>query len=259
MKKNNHIDNFFNFKSKIIVITGGGGHLCSEMAINFLELGSTVFILDKNINKINKSIYSKFKNNVFFKKTDVSKKIQIKNALSHIIRKKNRVDILINGAGTNSPNNFFDISEKEWDDVINSQLKSTFLCCQIFGYQMLKQKKGNIINISSASAGPPLSKAFAYSAAKSGIKNLTQNLAREWAPHGIRVNALRPGFFPTKWSMKNFIDKKRKKQILDHTPMNRFGQPKELISAILFISSDESTFVTGSEIVVDGGFGAMTI
>ena len=124
---------------------------------------------------------------------------------------------------------------------------------------MIKQKHGSILNISSASAGPPLSKAFAYSAAKSGIKNLTQNLAREWATKGVRVNALRPGFFPTQWSMENFIDKKRKEKIFQHTPMKRFGNPKELITAVLFICSDKSTFLTGSEIAVDGGFGAMTI
>ena len=91
------------------------------------------------------------------------------------------------------------------------------------------------------------------------MKNLTQNLAREWATKGVRVNALRPGFFPTQWSMENFIDKKRKEKIFQHTPMKRFGNPKELITAVLFICSDKSTFLTGSEIAVDGGFGAMTI
>ncbi len=259
MKINNHIENFFYFKNKVVVITGGAGHLCSEMAINFLKLGSTVFILDKNISKINKDTYKEYNKNIFFKKTDLINKKEIKNSLKFIINKAKKIDILINGAGSNSPKKYLDISEKDWDFVINSQLKSTFLSCQIFGNQMLKQKSGNIINISSASAGPPLSKAFAYSAAKSGIKSLTQNLAREWATKGIRVNALRPGFFPTEWSMKNFIDEKRKKKILDHTPIRRFGKPSELITAILFISSDKSTFLTGSEITVDGGFGAMSI
>ena len=197
MIRNNFIDKYFNFLNKTIVITGGSGHLCSEMAINFLNLGSIVFIIDKNIQKIDKSIYSNFKKKVFFIKTNVSKKSQVLNCLKNILKKTNKIDILINGAGTNSPKDFFDITEKNWDDVINSQLKSTFLSCQIFGQQMIKQRFGNIINISSASAGPPLSKAFAYSAAKSGIKNLTQNLAREWALKGVRVNALRPGFFPT--------------------------------------------------------------
>ena len=124
---------------------------------------------------------------------------------------------------------------------------------------MVKNQKGSIINISSASAGPPLSKAFAYSASKAGIKNLTQNLGREWGKEGVRVNAIRPGFFPTEWNKKNFITPKRKKSILNHTPMNRYGNPNELIGAILWLASDSSSFVTGTEIAIDGGFSSMTI
>ena len=138
-------------------------------------------------------------------------------------------------------------------------MTTTLNGCQVFGEEMLKNRNGSIINISSASAGPPLSKAFAYSVAKSGIKNLSQNLAREWAKRGVRVNCIRPGFFPTEWNKKNFLDKKRIKRIFDHTPMNRFGNPDELIGATLWLSSDASSFVTGSEVTVDGGFSCMTI
>ena len=122
-----------------------------------------------------------------------------------------------------------------------------------------KQTISSLVTGGEASAGPPLSKAFAYSAAKAGIKNLTQNLAREWALSGVRVNALRPGFFPTNWSKKHFIDLKRKKSILSHTPMKRFGKPTELVGAVIWLSSDSSSFVTGAEIPVDGGFTSMTI
>ena len=131
--------------------------------------------------------------------------------------------------------------------------------CQVFGAQMLEQGHGSIINISSASAGPPLSKAFTYSVAKAGIKNLTQNLAREWATKGVRVNALRPGFFPTEWSKEHFITPERKQAILGHTPMGRYGNPKELVGAVLWLASDAASFVTGAEIAVDGGFSSMTI
>jgi NAD(P)-dependent dehydrogenase (short-subunit alcohol dehydrogenase family) len=124
---------------------------------------------------------------------------------------------------------------------------------------MVQRRRGAIINISSASAGPPLSKAFAYSVAKAGVKNLTQNVAREFAPLGVRVNSLRPGFFPTEWNLKNFITDERKAAILGHTPMNRFGEPSELIGAVLWLASDAAGFVTGAEICVDGGFLAMTI
>jgi NAD(P)-dependent dehydrogenase (short-subunit alcohol dehydrogenase family) len=124
---------------------------------------------------------------------------------------------------------------------------------------MLERGRGSIINLSSASAGPPLSKAFAYSAAKSGVRSLTQNVAREWGTKGVRVNALRPGFFPTEWSKKHFIDAARNDAILTHTPMRRYGEPRELVGAVLWLASDAASFVTGAEVAVDGGFTCMTI
>ena len=94
---------------------------------------------------------------------------------------------------------------------------------------------------------------------KAGIKNLPQNLAREWATQGVRVNVLRPGFFPTDWNKEHFITPEREQAILGHTPMARFGSPKELVGAVLWLAADAASFVTGAEIVVDGGFSAMTI
>ena len=124
---------------------------------------------------------------------------------------------------------------------------------------MLERGRGAVINISSASAGPPLSKAFPYSVAKAGIKNLTQNLGREWAKSGVRVNAIRPGFFPTEWNRKNFITPEREQAILGHTPMGRYGEVSELVGATIWLASDSSGFVTGTEIAIDGGFSCMTI
>ena len=164
-----------------------------------------------------------------------------------------------NGAGINAPTPILEITEEEWDRIMAVQLKGTLFGCQVFGAQMLKQGSGSIINISSASAGPPLSKAFSYSVAKAGIKNLTQNIAREWATKGVRVNAIRPGFFPTDWSKTHFITEERERSILGHTPMARYGKPEELVGAILWLASEASSFVTGAEISVDGGFSAMTI
>tara|TARA_Y100001970_G_scaffold199595_1_gene242781 strand:- start:15842 stop:16624 length:783 start_codon:yes stop_codon:yes gene_type:complete len=258
----NYIDQLFNLKNKTVVIIGAGGHLCSEISIGFAKANCQLVLLDirpKKLEIIRKNIQKKIKKEILTYKIDATKKNEHIKVIKLILKKLKSVDILVNGAGINDASPFFDIKNNKWNEVIDSQLTATLFGCQIFGRHMVDNRKGSIINISSASAGPPLSKAFAYSAAKSGIKNLTQNLGREWGTSGVRVNALRPGFFPTEWNKKNFIDAKRKKSILTHTPMNRFGKPNELIGATLWLASDASKFVTGTEIKVDGGFSCMTI
>tara|TARA_Y100000590_G_C15747471_1_gene1022721 strand:- start:3861 stop:4631 length:771 start_codon:yes stop_codon:yes gene_type:complete len=255
------INKYFNVTNKVAVITGGAGYLCSEMAKGLSSCGAKVIILDRNVEKAKKianSISKKY-NHCEGIYLDSTKKNSFIDCASYIIKKYKKINILINGAGINAPTDFFKITEKEFDSIISTHLKGTMFGCQTFGKFMINNKKGSIVNISSASSGPPLSKAFIYSAAKSGINNLTQNLAREFAKHNVRVNALRPGFFPTEWSKKNFIDKKREKVILNHTPMRRYGIPKELVGTILWLCSDSSSFVTGAEVPVDGGFTSMTI
>ena len=257
-----YIDQLFNFKNKSVVVTGAGGHLCSEMAIAFSKLNSNLFLLDKDLEKLEilekqiKSINSESK---IYKYNVDTTNYDLINEVNEKINSIDKVDILINGSGINSPKEFLDIDLANWDDVIRSQLNSVFISCKLIGGSMVQNKKGSIINISSTSAGPPLSKAYAYSAAKAAITDLTKNLAREWATSGVRVNSLRPGFFPTEWNKKNFLDQNRIDKIMSHTPLQRFGDPKELISAVLYLSSDSSTFVTGSEVIVDGGFSCMTI
>ncbi len=257
----NEIKKLFDLEEKVVAITGGSGYLCSNLAVGLSKVGCKIIILDKNINK-NSKVFIDLKNNkadFIAIKIDVSKKNEFKISLNKILKKYNKLDILINGAGINAPTSFMDITEAEWDLIFNTHLKGTLFGCQVFGGYMLKKGNGCIINFSSASANPPLSKAYAYSAAKAGIRNLSQNLAREWAKKNVRVNALRPGFFPTDWSKKNFLDKKRINAILNHTPMGRFGKPNELLGAVIWLCSDSSSFVTGAEIPIDGGFSSMSI
>lgn len=257
-----NLNEFFNLNKKVAVIIGGGGYLCSSMVKGLYANNCKIIVIDirkKKINLLQKNLknYDKDRFTYFVANAlDKEKLLKIKN---QIYKKFKKVDILINGAGINAPTKFLQIREKDWSKVINSHLTTTLNGCQIFGEEMLKKKTGSIINISSASSGPPLSRAFAYSVAKAGIKNLTQNLGREWGRQGVRVNCIRPGFFPTEWNKKNFLDNKRVKKIYEHTPMGRFGRPDELIGAILWLSSDASGFVTGSEVTVDGGFSCMTI
>lgn len=259
---NTYLNQLFNLEGKVAVVTGAGGHLCSEMARGFAHAGCAVAVLDLRLEKaqaVEAELRAEGFDKVMALAIDVAKKEQHVAALDAILAKFGQIDILVNGAGTNGPTPFLDLSLDEWYFILDSQLTGTFLGCQVFGGYMVNRGKGSIINISSASAGPPLSKAFTYSIAKAGILNLTQNLGREWGTKGVRVNALRPGFLPTDWNRKNFITPEREAAILGHTPMARFGQPVELLGATLWLASDAAGFVTGAEIAVDGGFSCMTI
>ena len=259
---NNYLNQMFNLDGKVAVITGAGGHLCSEMARGFARAGCAVAVLDIRLEKavaVEKELKAEGHDKVLALAIDVAIKDQHVVALDAIIARFGHIDIMVNGAGINGATPFFDLSIDEWYSILDSQLTGTFLGCQVFGAYMVNRGQGSIINISSASAGPPLSKAFTYSIAKAGILNLTQNLGREWGAKGVRVNALRPGFLPTEWNRKNFITPEREKAILGHTPMARYGQPSELVGATLWLASDAASFVTGSEVAVDGGFSCMTI
>jgi NAD(P)-dependent dehydrogenase (short-subunit alcohol dehydrogenase family) len=256
-----YVSKLFNLKGKTAVVIGGAGHLCSVMAEALAKSGVNIVLADKN-EQGRQAIVKKLKKispQVIDLSIDVTQKEQHKIVLEAALKRFKQVDILINGAGINAPTPVMDITVEEWRAIFDSHATATLLGCQVFGKHMIGKRSGSIINLSSASSGPPLSKAFSYSVAKAGVKNLTQNLAREWAPYNVRVNALRPGFFPTAWSMKHFIDAKRKAAILGHTPMGRFGTPQELVGAVLWLASDASGFVTGSEVHVDGGFTCMTI
>ena len=167
-------------------------------------------------------------------------------------------DVLVNAAGVNAATPFLDITDGEWDRIFAVNLGSVRLACQTFGPGMLARGSGSVVNLASMSAITPLSKVFTYSASKAAVLNLTLNLAREWAPGGVRVNALSPGFFPAEQN-RAILSPERTASILTHTPMARFGEPAELAGALLLLASDAGRFVTGTNLAVDGGFSAMTI
>ena len=256
------IETLFDLKGRIAAITGGGGYICGALARGLAKAGCKVVVMDLREEKaiaVAKAIHNDFGGEAISLQMDASKKESFKSALATTIEAYGHPDILINGAGINSPVPFLDIQLDDFTAVLESHITSTLLGCQVFGQNMLARGRGSIINISSASAGPPLSKAFAYSIAKAGIVNLTQNLGREWGTKGVRVNAIRPGFFPTEWNRKNFITEDREAAIFQHTPMARYGKVNELLGGIIYLASDASSFVTGSELTVDGGYSCMTI
>jgi NAD(P)-dependent dehydrogenase (short-subunit alcohol dehydrogenase family) len=250
----------FSLNGKVAVVIGGTGELCGAMAEGIAAAGATVAIVGRDAAKAKTRLdnISKDGGKAEFFPCDTTSKAGLEKLLADVIAKFGKVDILMNGAGVNSPTPFFDITEEEFDKIITVNLKGVVLACQIFGKHMVERGSGSIINIGSASGLKPLSRVFTYSASKGAVHNLSQNLAREWAPKGVRVNILVPGFFPAEQNRK-VLNPDRIKTILSKTPMNRFGEAHELIGACLLLASDAGSFITGTEMVVDGGFDAMSI
>lgn len=256
------MNDLFSLEGKSAAVIGGGGVLAGEMARGLARAGADVAILDFNFDaaQAGADAIAALGRRSLAVKVDAASKTDLANALDAIVAEFGRVDILINAAGINSATPFFEISEEEWHRILDVDLKSVFLACQVFGRWMVDSGSGgSIINISSASSGPPLSKVFTYSVAKGGVNQITQFLAREWATQGVRVNAILPGFFPAEQNRK-VLTEDRVARIMGHTPMNRFGDASELVGAAVFLASDKAaSFVTGAIIRVDGGYGAMTI
>ncbi|HWQ54323.1 MAG TPA: SDR family oxidoreductase [Bryobacteraceae bacterium] len=252
----------FSLTGKVAVVIGGGGVLAGAMAAGMAEAGADIAILDVNLAaaEARADAIRTLGRKAVGVQCDATSKASLQKALEATIAGLGRVDILLNAAGVNSGTPFFEISEEEWQRLIDIDLKSVFLSCQVFGKAMVEAGNGgSIINISSASSGPPLSKVFTYAVAKGGVNQITQFLARELAPNKIRVNAILPGFFPAEQNRK-LLTQERTACILNHTPMNRFGESCELVGAAVYLASDRAaSFVTGSILRVDGGFLSMTI
>ncbi len=272
----NKIKELYDFTGKTVVITGGNGVLGGDMAVALAGLGANVAIADLNTDisdDLQKRLQnlagevSVFKCNVL----DRESLIQTKEAVTE---KYGAVDILINAAGGNKPQattspdlSFFDLPKDALDFVLSLNLQGTILPSQIFGKLMAEQDNGVILNVSSMNAFRPLTRIPAYSAAKAAVSNFTQwlavHLAQEYSSN-IRVNAIAPGFFLTNQNRFLLTDEKsgeltaRGKAIIDHTPMGKFGDPEDLIGAVLWLLSPASAFVSGIVVPIDGGFSAFS-
>jgi NAD(P)-dependent dehydrogenase (short-subunit alcohol dehydrogenase family) len=252
----------FRLDGEVAVVIGGGGVLAGAMADGLADAGAKVVIVGRtkeNAEKRAQAIAASGHEAIGLQ-CDTTSKAALEATLSAVLERFGRVDILMNAAGVNSATPFFEISEEEWHRILDIDLKGVFLACQVFGKAMIDAGRGgSIINITSISSGPPLSKVFTYGVAKAGVNQITQFLARELAPHNIRVNAILPGFFPAEQNRK-VLTPERVASILTHTPMNRFGEACELVGAAVYLASRQASgFVTGAILRVDGGFSAMTI
>jgi NAD(P)-dependent dehydrogenase (short-subunit alcohol dehydrogenase family) len=257
-----YLDQLFGLRDKTAVVIGGNGTLGLAMALALGRAGASLVVVGRDPVKGAEATAQLRQAGCHsqFVAADASDRSGLQTVLDHLQREGRFADILVNAAGTNSPTPFLQISDEEWDRIFQINLTSVRLACQLFGQSLLDAgRSGSFINVASLSAVTPLSRVFTYSASKAAVLNLTQNLAREWATKGIRVNALSPGFFPAEQNRK-VLTPDRVESIMRHTPMQRFGTPDELAGAILLLASDRAgSFLTGHNLVVDGGFSAMTI
>lgn len=257
-----YLESLFSLKNKVAVVIGGTGELCGAMAEGLAGAGAEVVLVGRNPEKAEARLkkIGGDGGQAWFHAAEATSKTDLVRLRDTVLQRSGRIDIVVNGAGTNSATPFLDITEEEFDRIVDVNLKSVFLGCQVFGqYLVGRGQGGSIINLGSMAGLVPLSRVFTYSATKGAVHNLTLNLAREWAPHRVRVNVLVPGFFPAGQNRK-VLTPDRVAGILGHTPMGRFGEARELIGATLLLASDTAgSFITGEELVVDGGYRAMTI
>ncbi|MEI8086831.1 MAG: SDR family oxidoreductase [Paludibacter sp.] len=268
--------NLFDVKNKVVVITGGTGILCGRMAQYMAEQGAKVVVLARNKQhgeSLVKAIADKGQDAIFLQ-SDVNNKEMLEQNAVDIVAKYGRIDVLVNGAGGNMPGavigpdkTIFDLDIDSFKKVVDLNLFGTVIPTMVFAKVMVEQKQGNIINISSESAIRPLTRVVGYGAAKAAVTNFTKYLAIELATkygEGLRVNAMAPGFFISEQNRALLTNPDgtftaRGNTIVAHTPFHRFGEPDELLGTLHYLASDASKFVTGTMVVVDGGFDAFCI
>jgi NAD(P)-dependent dehydrogenase (short-subunit alcohol dehydrogenase family) len=263
------------FEGKVAVVTGGGGVLCSVVSEALAEKGASVAVLDLR-EEAASTVASKIEEKggkAIAVKADVTNRASVEAACRKVLEAFGTVDILVNGAGGNSPEattgpnlSFFDLPKEALEFVLRLNVLGTVIPCQVFGKIMADKGSGVILNFSSMNAFRPLTNIPAYSAAKAAVSNFTQWLAVHMSQNyssKIRVNAMAPGFYLTRQNRFLLLDEaeeltSRGKTIISHTPMGRFGEPKDLIGTVLWLLSDKAEFVHGVVIPVDGGFSAFS-
>ncbi len=276
----------YSLAGKVAVITGGGGELCGCMATALGSMGAKVAILDLSLEKAEK-IASEIENAggaATALACNVLSTDELESCHASVCSQWGSVDLLITGAGGNDPRGtteqefltlqdqppehaqgFFDLDVAGFRHVFELNFLGTFLTIRTFSRSMAEQGKGAILNVSSMSALTPLTKVAAYSAAKAAVSNFTQWLAVHFSRTGVRVNAIAPGFFMTEQLRFLHVNREtgelseRARKVISRTPLGRYGEPEDLLGAVIWLLSDASRFVTGVVVPIDGGFSAYTI
>jgi len=241
---------------KVAVVVGGTSGIGLAIAKGLAEAGADVVPTSRRIDSVEAAaaeIEQRGRRSIRVT-SDVSDRASLQRVLDETVTAFGKVDILVNSAGRTKRAPTLDFSEKDWNDIIDTNLTGTLRAAQVFGRHMLKRESGSIINIASLSSFVALHEVAAYSASKAAVASLTKSLAIEWGPRGVRVNAIAPGVFRTALNQKLLDETERGREFLLRTPMRRFGNVDELAGVAIFLASDAASFVNGEIITVDGGF-----
>lgn len=238
-------------KDKIAVITGAFGGIGRALALKFGESGAKIALWDVNINEEMEKELEKKGIEYLSLKVDITSGEEIEGSLKTTIEKWNKVDVLVNNAGITRDNLIIRMEEKDWDDVLNVNLKGAFLCSKIIGRSMLSHRSGKVVNVASIIGQTGNVGQANYGASKGGLIALTKTCAKEFGRFGINVNAVAPGYIAT--AMTERLPEKAKKEMLEKISLKRLGTSGEVADLILFLASDRAAYITGQVFRVDGG------
>ena len=253
-----HPLNEFDLSGKVALVTGAGRGIGYHTALALAKYGADVIVSSRTVPEL-ENVASAIENmgrRAMIQSADITDVNQIRSMVDAAREIFGRIDILVNNAGINRPQPAVDVTEENWDLIMNTNLKGLFFCAQAVGHVMIEQKYGKIINISSDAGSVGLLKRAAYCASKGGVNLLTKVLAIEWAAHHINVNAIAPAFIETPLTEPMFRDQGFREYVLGNTPLGRVGQPEEVSGAVVFLASKASDYMTGHVMLVDGGWTA---
>ena len=245
----------FNFAGKVAIVTGGGRGIGRAIALGLAKAGTSVVVASRTAEQVN-AVAEEIRaagGDALPMVTDLTDGSQLEQLAAETIKKYGRIDILVNNAARSFLRSLMDLREDGWDKVFDTNVKAVWLLSRAVARQMMEQKSGRIINITTVGAEKAELGMAAYGCSKAALKMLTRCMAREWAAFGIQVNAVGPGLTRTDFSKPIWSNPDIEKHVTSLLPMGRIGEPEEVVPAVLFLASDEASYMTGHTIYVDGG------
>ncbi len=245
-----------NLKNKVAIITGSRRGIGKAIALTLARAGANVVVSDINLDDCNKVVeeIKAIGGNALAVKADVSNPEDVSQMINLTTEKFGKIDILVNNAGIYMQKSLKEITEKDFDKILDINLKGVFLCSKAVVPEMIKQGKGKIVNITSIAGQVGFANSSAYCASKGAIINITRELSLELGQYKINVNAIGPGVIETAMTKDLLKDKATKEAMLANIPLSRIGKPEDIANAALFLSSDNSDYITGITLFVDGGW-----